>query len=100
VQASPLKHVTSDAAPFLIMHGDQDHNVNIENSKRLFAALQKAGVEVTLKILPGAVHADPAFMTAENLQIVTDFFERHLKSMATRPTQTTAARQGRSLSGQ
>jgi len=79
-QASPLKQVTKDAAPFLIVHGDADHTVNPEHSRRLLAALQKAGVEATLQILPGAGHSGPQFTSAENLKLIEDFFRKHLVS--------------------
>ena len=91
-QASPLRHVTKDAAPFLIMQGDQDPLVNPEHSKLLCAALQKAGVEATLKILPGAGHGGPQFSSAENRQLILEFFERHLK-----PAPSPRARNGRVL---
>ena len=84
-QASPLKQVTKDAAPFFIMHGDQDRTVNPEHSQLLFAALQKAGVEATLKILPGAGHGGPQFATGENRKLIEDFFRRHLMPAASTP---------------
>jgi acetyl esterase/lipase len=79
-QASPLKQVTKDAAPFLIVHGDADHTVNPEHSRLLLAALHKAGVEATLQILPGAGHSGPQFTSAENLKLIEDFFRKHLVS--------------------
>ncbi len=81
-QASPLKQVTANAAPFLIMHGDADHTVNIEHSKLLHAALQKAGVETTLKILPGAGHGGAQFNSDENRKSIEEFFRRHLVPIA------------------
>ncbi len=77
-QASPLYQVTTNAAPFLIMQGDADHTVNPEHSQRLHAALQKAGVESALKILPGAGHGGPQFTSDENRKLVEDFFRKHL----------------------
>ena len=72
--------MTKDAAPFLIVHGDADHTVNPEHSRRLLAALQKAGVEATLQLLPGAGHSGPQFTSAENLKLIEDFFRKHLVS--------------------
>ena len=85
VQASPLKQVTKDAAPFLIMQGDADHTVNPEHSQRLHAALQKVGVESTLQILPGAGHGGPQFTSAENRKLIADFFRKHLMPAAPVP---------------
>ena len=76
--ASPLYFVTKASAPFLIMHGDQDPLVPIEESKDFNAALQKAGVETKLVVLPGAGHAGPAFGKPDITKTVGDFFDRHL----------------------
>ena len=77
-QASPLYQVSSNSAPFLIVQGDADHTVNPEHSQRLHAALQKAGVESTLNILPGAGHGGPQFTSAENRAQLEAFFRKHL----------------------
>ena len=76
--ASPVYFVGKDAAPFLIMHGDRDGLVPLQQSRELDAALQKAGVESTLKVLPGAVHGGAAFRQPDNLLLTLDFFDRHL----------------------
>jgi acetyl esterase/lipase len=76
--ASPITYVGKDAAAFLILHGDKDNLVPVEQSRLLAAALQKAGAEVTLQILPGAGHGGPQFSTPESLTLVADFFNRHL----------------------
>ena len=52
-KASPLTYVSKDAAPFLIVHGDQDKLVPLGQSEALAAALKQAGVEVTLQVIPG-----------------------------------------------
>jgi arylsulfatase A-like enzyme/predicted esterase len=59
--ASALFHVSSDDPPFLIIHGDTDPLVPLDQSRRLDDALGKAGVSSTLVVLPGAGHGGPAF---------------------------------------
>jgi len=78
--ASPITYVRSDNPPFLIQHGDADKTVPIEQSKELTEALQKAGVEATMVVMPGAGHAGAAFFTEENHKSVLDFLDRHLKA--------------------
>lgn len=78
-RASPLYFVTGDAAPFLILHGDRDPLVPLQQSRELEAALQKAGVECTLQVVPGAGHGGPGFSTPENRKLIVDFLDRHLK---------------------
>ena len=78
-RASPITFVQPGAAPFLIMHGERDPLVPPQQSELLQAALKKAGVECTLKIIPGALHGGPQFTTPEVAGIGADFFDRHLK---------------------
>ena len=77
-KASPLTYVSKDAAPFLIMHGDQDKLVPVQQSKVLAEALQKAGVEVRLVIVKGNGHGGPGFNSPENRKLIEDFFAKHL----------------------
>jgi len=82
--ASPLTYVNAKSAkgegkdlpPFLIMHGDKDPLVPYAQSELLRDALQKAGADVTLQIIPGAGHG---FRGTEPTDAVVAFFEKHLK---------------------
>ena len=79
-KASPLTYVSKDDPPFLIMHGNRDNLVPYQQSELLRDALQKAGVEVTLKIVEGAGHG---FGGPEIDRQVVEFLERQLKPQAT-----------------
>lgn len=46
--ASPLYHVTSDAPPYLLIHGTHDEVVPFEHTKRMYEALKVAGVEANI----------------------------------------------------
>jgi acetyl esterase/lipase len=78
-KASPVTYVGKDAAPTLIMHGDKDTLVIPSQSEEFAAALKKAGVEVTLKIVKGNGHGGPDFLNPENRKLIFDFFEKHLR---------------------
>ncbi len=78
-KASPLAYVSKDSAPFLIMHGDKDKLVPLEQSERLAAALAKAGVEVKLQIVKDSSHFGPSFSSPENWKLIEDFFAKHLR---------------------
>ncbi len=53
---SPIAFVDEQTAPFLILQGGADFPVNIENSRRMEAALREAGVEVVYGEFPGFDH--------------------------------------------
>jgi arylsulfatase len=72
-QASALHLVSADDPPFLILHGDQDEQVPLDQSQRLDAALKAAGVVSTLVVLPGAGHGGKAFSAADIQQRIADF---------------------------
>jgi acetyl esterase/lipase len=55
-RANPITYVTKDTPPFLICHGDADLLVPHHQSELLEAALEKAGVPVTLYTVKGAGH--------------------------------------------
>ena len=76
---SALHQVTKDDVPFLIMHGTADTSVPVDQSERLHAALKAAGVESTLKLLPGAGHGGKEFDSAESHTVIQEFLDKHLK---------------------
>lgn len=77
--ASPVSHATPDDPPFLIVHGDSDRTVPLDQSRRMDAALRKAGVKTELIILPGSGHGGPAFSSPDITSKVAAFFDSHLK---------------------
>jgi dipeptidyl aminopeptidase/acylaminoacyl peptidase len=72
--------VSHDSPPFLIQHGDADKTMPLEQARVMAEALQKAGVEETLMVMPGAGHAGAAFFTDENHKTVLAYLDKHLKS--------------------
>jgi acetyl esterase/lipase len=79
VEASPVSYVSAKTPPFLIMHGDKDALVPINQSEGFEAALKKAGVEVKMITLPGAAHGGPQFGAPEMNEAIQAFFDKHLK---------------------
>jgi acetyl esterase/lipase len=75
-KASPITYVSKDAPPFLIMHGDRDRTVPFNQSELLYAALKKAGVDVTLVPMKGAGHG---FGGLEAITPVQEFLSRCVK---------------------
>lgn len=65
-EASPVYRVTTDAPPFLLIHGEADTVVPIQNSELMEQALKQAGVSVKLVRAPGLGHGSD-FSKAPNL---------------------------------
>jgi dipeptidyl aminopeptidase/acylaminoacyl peptidase len=76
VRASPITYVSKDAPPFLIMHGDRDRTVPLNQSELLYAALKKAGVDATFVPIKGAGHG---FGGPEAIVPVQEFLKRCFK---------------------
>ncbi|MCA8991079.1 MAG: prolyl oligopeptidase family serine peptidase [Planctomycetaceae bacterium] len=79
-QASALYQVSSDDPPFLIMHGEKDPGVPLEQSERLHQKLKESGVESTFHIVPGAGHGGKEFQTPEVREMIRAYFDKHLKA--------------------
>ena len=75
-RANPITYVTADDPPFLILHGDKDSTVPLNQSELLEAALKKAGVEVSFQVVKGAGHG---FGGPEINEKVRQFLAKHLK---------------------
>ena len=84
MQASAFHQVSSDDAPFLIMHGDKDPGVPLVQSEMLHDALKMQGVDSMLVVLKGAGHGGPEFRTDESKQTILRFFEKYLKPQASK----------------
>ncbi len=76
VQASPITYITADDPPFLIMHGDKDDVVPLDQSQRFDELLRKAGIRSELVVLKGQGHG---FKDPEPLKKVRAFFLQELK---------------------
>ncbi len=73
--ASPVTFITNDDPPFLIMHGDRDRVVPIEQSSTFYEVLKAARVPVEYHVVKNGQHN---FFSAENLQIVETFLKKTL----------------------
>lgn len=82
-EVSPLHHVSPDDAPTLIIHGDQDPLVPLEQSEKFAEALKKVKVEVQLVVIKGMGHGPTTPEQREEVMKALDqaveFFDKHLK---------------------
>ena len=81
-QASPITYVKKlnsdkkDFPSFLIMHGEKDPIVPVEQSIAFHDALKAAGLDSSLHVYKGAKHGD---LGGDSLKVVKDFFAKNLK---------------------
>jgi acetyl esterase/lipase len=86
VEASPITHVTEDDPPFLLIHGDQDEVVPLEQSQLMYDRLVQTNIPAQLVIVRNARHSmtAPDGSATPNLaeinQIILDFLTQNLKS--------------------
>lgn len=73
---SPVYHVSPDDAPALLIHGDADQLVPLQQSERIVAAYRDQKVPVELIIKPGYAHGWPKLN--DDLVHFADWFDRHL----------------------
>ena len=77
---SPILFASSDDPPTLLIHGDADMLVNVQNSEVMFEALQEKRVESELIIIPGGDHGFRLTADRERAQqAMVEWFDRHLR---------------------
>ena len=74
---SPINNVSSDDPPILILHGDADPVVPLQQSQSLIKKLKEAGVKNELIIKPGGKHGWPNDASEE--AIIVKWFDECLK---------------------
>lgn len=80
--ASPAFQVGKGDAPLLIIHGDKDTTVYLDQSQRIEKAYQEAGLEVALQVVPGGKHGGNAHFTPELREKAAQFLKEHLRPAA------------------
>jgi len=73
---SPIYGALKQAPPTLIIHGEADTLVPIQQSERYLAALKEAGVVTKLERRPGKGHGWPGL--EKDVVLLADWFDTHL----------------------
>ncbi|WP_052849513.1 alpha/beta hydrolase [Streptomyces avicenniae] len=77
-RASPVAHVSGEAPPMLLMHGDRDRTVPHRQSVDLAAALTAAGASCELLLVEGADHCFEGVDPAPLVEASVRFFAARL----------------------
>ena len=75
--ASACYHVSKDDAPLLVLHGNSDKTVLIDQSKAIAAAYRKMGLPVEFHVIDGAGHGGNVFYNGENATRLLNFLKKH-----------------------
>jgi len=75
--ASPVFHVDKNDPPLLLLHGDRDPQMPVNQALELAGAYQKAGAPVQLEIVHGAAHGGTLFYDEERMAMVEKFLRRY-----------------------
>ena len=75
--ASPVFHVDSHDPPLLLLHGDQDPQMPINQSLELLGAYRKVKAPVQFEVVHGAAHGGARFYDQERMAIVRAFLRKH-----------------------
>jgi acetyl esterase/lipase len=84
-RASPVTYVSSNAPPFLILHGDHDGLVPLQQSEELYERLKAAGDSATFIVITNFSHGYTPFglKSSPNFaglsKIIADFFDKNLQ---------------------
>jgi acetyl esterase/lipase len=74
---SPINHVSADDPPTLIIHGDNDWLVPLQQAESIVEKLAAAGVEAKLEVKAGAGHGWANMGPDDNR--IAEWFDTHLK---------------------
>ncbi len=75
---SPITHVSKDSAPALILHGDKDVLVPLQQAESMIEKLKGAKVPCELVIKKGQAHGWATM--GEDMKLLADWFDKHLET--------------------
>jgi acetyl esterase/lipase len=75
---SPILHVSKDDPPTLLIHGDKDDLVKLDNSEKIEAALKKEGVPCELIVMHGAGHGFLGEQGKQASEALIKWFDKYL----------------------
>jgi acetyl esterase/lipase len=76
-QISPVNHVSKSSPPTLIIHGDADKLVPMQQAQLIVEKLKAVSVPAELVVKPGAGHGWPGLV--KDMPTIADWFDKYLK---------------------
>jgi ankyrin repeat protein/predicted esterase len=78
--ASPVSHVDATDPPLLLIHGDQDPQVPINQSHELYGKYKQHDLRVRFEVIHGAAHGGPEFYDAARQAMIESFLNEALRA--------------------
>lgn len=82
-EISPITHVSADDPPMLIIHGDADKIVPIQQANIFIDKLKEHKIPCELVLRPGAAHGWPTL--AQDISLFVEWFDKHLAAKPAKP---------------
>ena len=83
MERSPLTYASNVTTPVLLMHGEADYRVAIEQGEQFFVTLKRLGKEIEFVRFPDSAHGFARLghpkLHVEYLTRVLGWFEKHLE---------------------
>ena len=76
---SPVFQVDASDPPLLLLHGDQDPQMPINQAHELHGVAKEHGLDVHFEVIYGAAHGGGAFFDEARTELVAEFFARTLR---------------------
>ena len=76
--ASPVEHINANAPPILLVHGDADDQVPVDQAYEMQAAYRKTGSTVEMLITEGANHRSLKRMDQRRIAAMEKFLGQHM----------------------
>jgi len=80
--ASPVFHVDASDPPLLLLHGDQDPQMPINQSHELEGRYERLGLDVSFDVVHDAAHGGQAFFEDPHLARALEFLDRTIGANA------------------
>jgi acetyl esterase/lipase len=87
---SPVLHVTPDDPPTLLIHGDKDDLVKLDNSERILTVFKKEKVPCELMVIEGAGHGFPGEQGKRASEKLVQWFDKYLAADTKKAADTSA----------
>ena len=80
--ASPVFHVDATDRPMLLLHGDQDPQMPINQSHELHNAYKERTLQVQFEVVHGAAHGGEQFSDERRTELVKAFLDNQLRPLS------------------